>query len=144
MVWNPRNPDCRRPLMICYDLVIDRHLFFWEIFVFSLLQHSLILYLSSWIIQNQRVLPDSDLQHRPKSNCCFAHSWPTPDPSLHITSVLCTEFLSGPRQVPAAICLQKKFWRRSDTLEASSFVGRFWVTCRVLSCLFYGITGKWW
>ena len=29
----------------------------------------------------------------------LAHSWPTPDPSFHITSVLCTEFLSGPRQV---------------------------------------------
>ena len=38
-----------------------------------------------------------------------ADSWPTPDPSLHITSVLCTEFLSGPRQVVATICLQKKF-----------------------------------
>ena len=108
------------------------------------------LYLSSWIIQNQRFLPDSVLQHRPKSNCCFAHSWPTPDPSLHITSVLCTEFLSGPRQVlrkylsPEAILKKVRYHRgiNSRNLEFS-FVGRFWVTCRVLSCLFYGITGKW-
>ena len=64
--------------MICYGLVTEQHLFFIEFFVFFIIATFPGLYLSCWIIQNQRVLPDSDLQHRHKSNCCFAHSWPTP------------------------------------------------------------------